>query len=31
VLDSAYLGFFAVWTALFLYAATRSLEARRWR
>lgn len=31
VLDSAYLGFFVVWTALFLYAATRSLEARRWR
>jgi large-conductance mechanosensitive channel len=31
VVDSAYAGFFLVWTALFLFVATRSLEARRWR
>lgn len=31
VLDSAYAGFFLVWTALFLFVAVRSLEARRWR
>lgn len=31
VVDSAYVVFFAAWTALFLFAAVRALEARRWR
>jgi ABC-2 type transport system permease protein len=30
VLDSAYVVFFVAWTALFLFAAVRALEARRW-
>jgi len=29
--DSAYVVFFAVWTAFFLFLATRLLEVRRWR
>ncbi|MEM7308161.1 MAG: ABC transporter permease [Planctomycetota bacterium] len=29
-LDSAHLAFFVIWTAIFLFAATRLIEARRW-
>ncbi len=31
VVDSAYVAFFAAWTAFFLFLSTRALEARRWR
>ena len=31
VLDTSYLVFFVAWTALFLFLATRAVEARRWR
>jgi ABC-2 type transport system permease protein len=31
VLDTAYVVFFVAWTALFLFLATRAVEARRWR
>ena len=31
VLDSKHVVFFAVWTAFFVFVATRLLEARRWR
>lgn len=31
VVDSAYVVFFAAWTAFFLYLSARALEARRWR
>ena len=31
VVDTAYVAFFAVWTAFFLFLSTRALEARRWR
>jgi ABC-2 type transport system permease protein len=31
IFDSAYLVFFAAWTALFLFVAVRAVEARRWR
>jgi ABC-2 type transport system permease protein len=31
VVDSAYVIFFAAWTAFFLYLSARALEARRWR
>jgi ABC-2 type transport system permease protein len=31
VLDTAYVAFFAVWTAFFLFLAVRAVEARRWR
>lgn len=31
VVDSAYVAFFLVWTAFFLFLSTRALEARRWR
>jgi len=29
--DSAFVVFFAVWTAFFLFLSTRLLEVRRWR
>jgi ABC-2 type transport system permease protein len=31
IFDSAYVLFFAAWTALFLFIAVRAVEARRWR
>jgi hypothetical protein len=31
VVDSAYVAFFVVWSAFFLFLSTRALEARRWR
>lgn len=31
LVDSAHVVFFAAWTALFLFLATRAVEARRWR
>ena len=31
ILDTSELVFFASWAAFFLFLATRSLEARRWR
>lgn len=31
VLDTAYLVFFAAWTAFFVFLAVRAVEARRWR
>jgi ABC-2 type transport system permease protein len=31
IIDSSYVLFFAAWTALFLFMAVRSVEARRWR
>lgn len=31
IFDTAYITFFAVWTALFLFLAVRSVEMRRWR
>ena len=30
-LDTAHLAFFLVWTAFFVFLATRLLESRRWR
>lgn len=31
VFDTAYLAFFAIWSALFLFLAVRIVESRRWR
>lgn len=31
IFDTAYIAFFATWTALFLFFAVRSVEMRRWR
>lgn len=31
IVDTAYIAFFLVWTAFFLFLAVRSVESRRWR